>query len=399
MKSDRLEPRSFKLLYLLTFLFFSANAVTHVTVPLQTASTGASNATTGIVTGAYMLACMVARPWAGYLVRRYGAGPLLRATLIAYMPVMAVFPFADPAGLLAVRLLQGGCTACFSMALQIGMIDALPEHRRAHGVSLYSLSTYAPAVVMPVAGIRIWEIGETFLYAGVMFALMAAVGTVGYVAVPHLQGAGETLSRDDGTNHRSQRLRALGNPDFLVCSFSMLAASVAFGAVSAFIPLYAAQLGEYDAGIFLALQAATVVTVRFVWRKRIPSGGRWPGRLIAGLLSLVAAASCLLALAGWTGPFGFYSAAVLMGIAQALLYPTLMTHLTFELPNTARNVLLGLFIASADLGVALGGIAMGPVADLGSYPTVYATCAGGALLAACLAVGREDLSKNQKASP
>ncbi|TGU88564.1 MFS transporter, partial [Mesorhizobium sp. M00.F.Ca.ET.186.01.1.1] len=71
----------------------------------------------------------------------------------------------------------------------------------------------------------------------------------------------------------------------------------------------------------------------------------------------------------------FYVGAVLMGIAQALLYPTLTTYLTFVLPQASRNVLIGLFIATADLGVSLGGIIMGPVADLSSYSFMYMLCA------------------------
>jgi predicted MFS family arabinose efflux permease len=40
-----------------------------------------------------------------------------------------------------------------------------------------------------------------------------------------------------------------------------------------------------------------------------------------------------------------------------------------------RNVLLGLFIAMADLGVSLGGVIMGPVADFSSYSFMYMICA------------------------
>lgn len=75
------------------------------------------------------------------------------------------------------------------------------------------------------------------------------------------------------------------------------------------------------------------------------------------------------------GSVFFYVGAVLMGVAQALLYPTLTTYLSFVLPKFNRNVLLGLFIAMADLGVSLGGVIMGPIADLFSYSTMYQLCA------------------------
>lgn len=70
----------------------------------------------------------------------------------------------------------------------------------------------------------------------------------------------------------------------------------------------------------------------------------------------------------------FYLGAIFIGIAQAIIYPTLTTYLTFVLPQTNRNVLIGLFIAMADLGVSLGGVIMGPVADLFSYSSMYMVC-------------------------
>lgn len=93
------------------------------------------------------------------------------------------------------------------------------------------------------------------------------------------------------------------------------------------------------------------------------------------MLLLVIASLCVgLALNG--GTILFYVGACLMGIAQALLYPTLTTYLSFVLPHNNRNVLLGLFIAMADLGVSLGSFIMGPIADIYSYSFMYMICAG-----------------------
>lgn len=95
------------------------------------------------------------------------------------------------------------------------------------------------------------------------------------------------------------------------------------------------------------------------------------------ILLLAAASSLGVCISGFVrgGAILFYSSAGLMGISQALLYPTLTTYLSFVLPKTSRNVLLGLFIAMADLGVSLGSAAMGPLADLTSYSVMYLICA------------------------
>lgn len=155
----------------------------------------------------------------------------------------------------------------------------------------------------------------------------------------------------------------------------MLTASLVSGAVTTFIPLYAAQIEGGNAAVYLMLQAGAVVVARFVLRKKIPSDGKWHTSFMMGtmLILAIAAQSVSFSIAG--GAAYFYAGALLMGVAQALLYPTLTTYLSFVLPQVNRNVLIGLFIAMADLGVSLGGVVMGPIADLSSYSIMYMICA------------------------
>ncbi|RTE10977.1 hypothetical protein EJQ19_04365 [Paenibacillus whitsoniae] len=154
-----------------------------------------------------------------------------------------------------------------------------------------------------------------------------------------------------------------------------MTASTVFGAITNFLPLYAAQMKYGSAGIYLMLQAGVVVLARFAWRKKIPSDGKWHSFFMMGIIFILAMAAGCVSYAIEGGGVFFYAGAVLMGIAQALLYPALTTYLSFVLPQTSRNVPLGLYIATADLGVSLGGVIMGPIADATSYSFMYMMCA------------------------
>ena len=60
----------------------------------------------------------------------------------------------------------------------------------------------------------------------------------------------------------------------LFCSgMIMILSSIVFGAMSTFIPLYTVREGFANAGIFLTIQAITVVIARFYLRKYVPSDG------------------------------------------------------------------------------------------------------------------------------
>lgn len=370
-------------LYLLTLLYFSANAILNVIIPLKGDALGATNTAIGLVMGAYLFTTMLLRPWAGHIIQKYGAAQVLRAILLVNGLALILYTFTGLGGYFVARMLQGVCTAFFSMALQLGIIDALPDKDRSQGISLYSLCASMPGMIGPLLALGIWQAGDMSLFAAAMTALAILTGVVGFRATMG-ERAEKPAAAQPGQG--AAMLQSLGqlvkNPHLFKCSVLMLAASVVFGAVTAFIPLYAAQMKDGNAAIYLMLQAGALVAARWLWRKRIPSDGKWHSAFVMGMMAMLAAAAQCTSLAGAGGAALFYTGAVLMGIAQALLYPTLTTYLTFVLPQANRNVLIGLFIAMADLGVSLGGVMMGPVADAFSYSFMYMICAilGGLLV-------------------
>ena len=94
-------------------------------------------------------------------------------------------------------------------------------------------------------------------------------------------------------------------------------------------------------------------------------------------MSLVLASSIigtgLLAVLADMGAF-IYISAVFNGIATAMLYPTLTTYISFVVPDGQRHILLGIFLASYDLGFSLGGFAMGFVVQFFSYEMMFIVC-------------------------
>lgn len=371
-------------LYALAMLFFCGNAILNVIIPLRGASLGASNTSIGFIMGAYLFTTMFFRPWAGRVIQQIGPIKVLRIILVINGFALLLYPFTGLSGFLAARILQGVSTAFFSMALQIGIIDALPEKDRSQGISLYSLFSYMPGIAGPLLALSLWESGGMNSFTYVMISIAVLTGLFGYgVKIAPSSQKSEASSQPTigassdviAPNMLHTLSRLVHHRDLVKCSILMLSASLVFGAVTAFIPLYAAQIPGGNAGIYLMLQAGTVVLARFGLRKKIPSDGKWHSGLMVGTMLLLMLAALCVGFADRGGFYYFYFGAISMGIAQAILYPVLTTYLSFVLPQQERNVLMGYFIASADLGVSLGGVLMGPVADAFSFSFVYMFCA------------------------
>ncbi|MCG7380538.1 MFS transporter [Paenibacillus sp. ACRSA] len=363
-------------LYILVLLYFSANAILNVIIPLQGEFFGASSTTIGLIMGAYMFTTMFFRPWAGKIIQKHGPIKILRIILIINGLALVLYTFTGLGGYLLARILQGISTAFFSMALQIGIIDALPEKDRSQGISYYSLFSYIPGIVGPVLALGIWQAGGMDYFTVVLIGIAICTGVFGYTAkIEKNKDQPEGNAQDQSVSMWESFGQLVKNSHLFRCSVLMLSASIVFGAITTFIPLYASQIPSGNAGIYLMLQAGTVVLARIVLRKRIPSDGRWHAPFIMGTMFLLALAALCVSMSTTGGVVPFYIGAILMGIAQAILYPTLTTYLSFVLPQLNRNVLIGLFIATADLGISLGGVIMGPLADLFSYSMMYMICA------------------------
>ncbi|MBP2112764.1 staphylopine family metallophore export MFS transporter CntE [Paenibacillus silagei] len=367
-------------LYTLTLLYFSANSILNVIIPLKGESLGASNSAIGIVMGAYLFTTMFLRPWAGQVIHQWGPFKVLRVILVVNAIALSLYTFTGLGGFFLARMLQGVCTAFFSMSLQLGIIDALPEKDRSQGISMYSLCASMPGVIGPLLAVNIWEAGEMSTFTAVLIGIAVLTGVVGFSATMKTGADHRPIVQKSGMWGSFGQL--VTNPDLFRCSVLMLAASIVFGAVTTFIPLYAAEIDHGSAAVYLMLQAAMIVAARFFLRKRIPSDGQWHPAFVTWIMTALTVASLCTGLSSISGFAVFYCGALFMGLAQALLYPTLTSYLTFVLPELNRNVLIGLFIAMADLGVSLGGVLMGPVADWLSYAWMYYVCAvlGGLLL-------------------
>lgn len=124
----------------------------------------------------------------------------------------------------------------------------------------------------------------------------------------------------------------------------------------------------------MTIQAIAVVLSRFYLRKFIQSDGLWHTKFMLKVLGILMLAAIIVAFGLYIYIGVFYGSAILIGIAQAMIYPTLTSYLSFVLPRAGRNMLLGLFIACADLGVSLGGAMMGSISDLVGFKWMYLIC-------------------------
>lgn len=368
------SPLSLSMLqmYSLAIFYFTANSVLTVIFPLQASDYGMREAEVGLMMGMYMFVCMVLRPWAGQIVSKYSVFTVMKYLLLAHAATLLLYVWLGVESLYVVRILQGVVTAFFSMAMQFGIMETLRDEDRGQGMAMYSLSSVMPGLYGPVLAMLLYTNAD-LSWLLIFIVILAFAPLLFFINSPLPK------TRKENTSFTLKEIIegikiAREHRGLVVATGVMLLGSSTFGALTTFVPLYFVITDIGNVGLFLFLQALVVVGSRFIFRKYIPSDGKWHPGFITLVLSSSIIGTTMLAFLPQIGSY-IYISAIFIGIATAMLYPTLTTYISFAIPDSHKHILLGLFLASYDLGFSLGGMLMGIVIQFGSYPIMFFTCA------------------------
>lgn len=370
MKRSPLSVSMLQMYGLATF-YFTANAVLTVIFPLQASEYGMPEAEIGIMMAMYMFVCMILRPWAGQMVAKYSVFTIMKWLLVGHAVALLLYVWLGVDSLYVVRILQGVVTAFFSMAMQIGVADVLRDEDRGQGMAMYSLSTVLPGLYGPALALVLWAQGD-MKWLLLLITALAFFPLLFFIKSPLPKTKKENASFTFKEMFSAMKV-AREHDGLMKSSIIMLAGASIFGGLSAFLPLFLVTTGTGNAALYLFIQAIVVVGSRFFFRKHIPSDGHWNSKFITLVLGSSIIGTGLLAVLPGIGTF-VYISAVFNGIATAMLYPTLTTYISFVVPDGQRHILLGIFLASYDLGFSMGGFTMGFIVQFFSYEAMFATC-------------------------
>lgn len=369
----RYRPLSGRMLqmYGLAMFFFTANAVLTVIFPVQAAAGGFKESQIGVMMAMYMLVCMFLRPFAGQMVAQHSPYTIMKWLLLAHAVALLIYVVFGIDSLYIVRILQGVITAFFSMAMQLGIADVLQDEDRGQGMSMYSLSTVMPAIYGPAVALLLWSRFELhYLLAFIVFLAIAPLLCFIRLPLPKTKAAKQRISLNDMLYALKRTKQHKG---LMLSAIVMAIGAAVFGAISTFVPLYMLTEGIANPALYLFLQAIVVVGSRFLCRQYIPSDGKWHPMFISIVLISSMLGTTLLAMLPMLGSF-VYMSAIFNGLASAMLYPTVTTYMSFAIPKEARYTLLGLYLATYDLGFGAGSFFMGFVVQFTSYAMMFMMC-------------------------
>ncbi|TCL57706.1 putative MFS family arabinose efflux permease [Hydrogenispora ethanolica] len=351
----RLWSKDFLRVAVLNSLIFLAFQMLLPTIPLYVKRLGGSDGEAGLVMGVFAISAVLIRPLIGQTMDRYGRKGIFLAGLLLFgASILANTLASSLILLLMVRLLYGfGWGSCQTAATTVAS-DLIPKTRFGEGIGYFSLTGTVTMALGPALGMFLVNrlgFGPMFLSAALLAGVAAWLALT--IAYPRCPAVPERLSLVERT---AIPATAVG---FFV--------AMTYCAVITFLGLYATDLGIGNVGpFFTAYVVALLVTRPFIGR--IADRYGFAVILVPGLL-LTGAAMLLLYLARDLGAFLW--AGLLFGLGYGSVNPGLTAMAVKDAPSERRGAANSTFFTGFDLGVGLGSILWGAVAQIAGYRMMY----------------------------
>jgi MFS family permease len=269
---------------------------------------------------------------------------------ITYLLAPPFWPF------LMVRIIQGIGLAFFSTASFTFIANISPEVHRGRSLGYYYLAINIAFVLGPYFGVLIINL----LNFTILFLICAVLSLCSLFLTGKL-GKKEGTVVDQPSQTQS-----------ILCREALPPATMAFmvniiwGALTAFFPLYAMIHGMTNPGLFFGTLAMIHVLGRSLGGKIFDRYRR--EKVI--FPCLIAYIGSMLILTVSTSLSMFILVAVIWGIGNAFLYPTLIAY-ALDRAGSARGPAMGTFTAIADLGSGMGSVIMGIILQFTNYTTMF----------------------------
>lgn len=376
---DRLVTPSYCFILAANFLLYFGFWLLIPVLPFYLSEVfSAGNSTIGIILSCYTVAALCIRPFSGYFLDSFVRKPLY---LMAYFIFMTMFAGYIIAGSLTLfilfRIIQGVSFGMVTVGGNTVVIDIMPSSRRGEGLGYYGLSNNIAMAVGPMSGLFLHDAGMSFttIFCCSLGSCIAGFVCASLVKTPYKP----PVKREPISLDRFILLKGIP------AGISLLLLSIPYGMTTNYVAMYAKQIGiNATTGFFFTFMAIGMAISR-IFSGKIVDRGKITQVISAGLYLVVFSFFLLSAcvyLISWNDMLCtvvFFAVALLLGVGFGIMFPAYNTLFVNLAPNSQRGTATSTYLTSWDVGIGIGMLAGGYIAEVSTFDKAY-------LFGACLTI-------------
>ncbi len=353
---------------------FSSTIAKNPVLPLLAQSLGAAAPEIGLIAAASTVTGIATSLAAGRLSDRFGRRPLLLLAGLVFVTAPFLYLLVTtPLELALVRVYHGLATAVFGPVAAAFVTDLAPV-RRGERLGYFSSAQLAGRALAPAVGGALLMVGP-WEWVFLASALAGLGALVGMWPLP---------TPDAGAGEEAKGGVRVATPAIVATSVAEAGQYFAFGAIEAFLPLYALSIGTAPA--LIGLLFAVQVGVRTISRPALGRLSDERGRRSPILFGLIVSAVATALLPFTNQWILLLLLSAVFGLGLSVAQAATQAFVAELAPPGSRGTALGLMSTIMDIGQAAGPIAAGLLIAIGSYRAGFLGAAG-VLLATALLFG------------
>lgn len=364
--NQNLWNRDFTLLTFSNFLMCCAYYSLISTLPVFIShELHATESQVGLVMASYVVAAILIRPFCGFSLDKFGRKGIFLTSLFVYALIFNGYLVANMLFvLIIVRFAHGLTWGLTTTSNSTVAGDIIPESKRGQGFGYFGVSTTAGMALGPFVGTIVFEQGgyPAMFLGGCLMGLisLALAATIRYPSyyVPQTQ--------------LEFKLSNLLESKTIMPSMNILIIMLTYGGLISFVALYGHEIGIKNPAGFFLIYAVGIISSRFTSGKALDRNG--PRSIIILCLSLLIAGFLMLAL--WQTHTGFFVAALVLGFGNGVVFPTFQTMTNNMVPASRRGAASSTLFIAVDLGMGLGMVLVGIIAQYYSISVAFMVCSG-----------------------
>ena len=355
-------------------LFFAFYVLTPLLPLYLSEHFGATKDVIGLVLSGYTITALVLRPFSGYFVDSFPRKTVLMISFGLFAIFFAGYLAASTLLLfLIVRTLHGGPFGALTVSNSTVAIDVLPSSRRTEGIGYYGLSNNLSMAIAPTVGVFVYKYTHSF---ELLFWIALIVAVCGWMVDATVKLPEKEIVRN--------RQKLSWDRFFLIqgwlIGLNMVAFGFSFGVLSNYLAIYGKEVMGITGGTgtYFMLCSIGLILSRL-------QGGR---ALRKGRLTHNAGEGMVISLVGYTlfilmptlmpghqGAImvGYYGSALLIGLGNGHMWPAFQNMTINVASNNQRGTANSTILISWDIGMGLGILVGGVIAELISYGAAFWT--------------------------
>ena len=377
MAKERLWNRNYCKVMTANFTLFFAFYVLTPLLPLYLSeSFGATKDMIGLVLSGYTITALLFRPFSGYVVDSFSRKKVLMVCFGAFSIFFAGYLAASTLLLFTiVRTLHGGPFGALTVANSTVAIDVLPSSRRTEGIGYYGLSNNLAMAIAPTIGIFIYRLTMSF---ELLFWLAFAVACIGWLVDATVKPSEKQIVKNKSKLSLDRFFLVRG----WLLGVNMVAFGFSFGVLSNYLAIY----GKEELGITAGTGTYFMLCSVGLIASRIQGGKA----LRKGLLTQNAGQGIVISLIGYTlfilmptlnqlfsihsslfTYIGYYGSALLIGLGNGHMWPAFQNMTINVADNSQRGTANSTILISWDVGMGLGILLGGVIAEHLGYGAAF----------------------------